>query len=220
MKRLIAAPFAGGRAAAAATSEQEHCRDPRHFGAAQQAKGNSIKKLLGVAKAALAVFLAGIGAAAAGGPTTSLHPEFLMTMRASLDPPQIADGNLLIVNVPSGSVEGPRIKGKIIAPSADWLRLLPGGVLRLDVRATIQTDDGEMIFTSYNGIRSCPKEVQERFVKGEVLKPDECYFVTAPTFQTKSEKYGWLNSIQAIGKMVEQKRGEASYVTYDIFQIK
>ena len=56
--------------------------------------------------------------------------------------------------------------------------------------------------------------------KGEVLKADECYFVTAPTFQTKSEKYAWLNAIQAIGKMVEQKRGEGSFVKYDIFAVK
>ena len=45
----------------------------------------------------------------------------------------------------------------------------------LHVRGTIQTDDGELIFISYNGARLCPKEIQERFVKGEVvLKADEC----------------------------------------------
>jgi len=157
---------------------------------------------------------------AAGGPTTSLQTEFLMTLYVSLDPPQIADANLLIFNVPTGSVEGPRIKGKILPPSADWLRIMPGGVSRLDVRTTIQTDDGELIFISYNGARLCPKDIQEKFVKGEVLKADECYFVTAPTFETKSEKYAWLNAIQAIGKMVEQKRGEGSYIKYDIFAVK
>ena len=156
----------------------------------------------------------------AGGPTTSLQTEYLMTLYATLDPPQIADGNLLVVNVPSGWVEGPRIKGKIVSPSADWLRILPGGVLRIDVRAMIQTEDGEMIFVSYNGARFCPNETQERFVKGDVLKADECYFLTAPTFQTKSAKYGWLNAIQAIGKMIEQRRGEQSYVKYDIFALK
>jgi hypothetical protein len=158
--------------------------------------------------------------AAAGGPTTSLQTEFLMTLYASLDPPQIADGNLLIFNVTAGSIEGPRIKGKILPPSADWRRIMPGGVFRPDIRATIQTDDGELIFVSYNGARLCPKETQERFVKGEVLKADECYFLIAPTFQTKSEKYTWLNAIQAIGKMVEQKRGEGSYIKYDIFAVK
>jgi hypothetical protein len=57
-------------------------------------------------------------------------------------------------------------------------------------------------------------------LKGDTLKADECYFYTAPTFETKSEKYGWLNAIQAVGKMVEQKRGEGSFIEYDIFALK
>jgi hypothetical protein len=180
----------------------------------------TFKECLRVGLAAFTFLLMAELSAAAGGPTTSLQTEFLMTLYASLDPPQIADANLLIFNSSAGWVEGPRIKGKILPPSADWGRLMPGGVFRLDVRASIQTDDGELIFISYSGARQCPKEIRERFVKGEVLKADECYFITAPTFQTKSEKYAWLNAIQAIGKMVEQKSGEGSYVKYDIFAVK
>jgi hypothetical protein len=40
--------------------------------------------------------------AAAGGPTTSLQTEFLRTLYASVDPPQIADGNFFVFNVPAG----------------------------------------------------------------------------------------------------------------------
>jgi hypothetical protein len=178
------------------------------------------KECLRVSLGAFTFLLMAELSAGAGDPTTSPKIEFLMTLYASLVPPQIADANLLIINAPTGWVEGPRIKGKIVPPSGDWGRILPGGVFRVDVRGTIQTDDGEMIFVSYNGARLCPKETQERFVKGEVLKAEECYFITAPTFQTTSEKYAWLNSIQAIGKMVEQKRGEGGYVKYDIFAVK
>jgi len=176
------------------------------------------KECLRVSLGAFTFLLMAQLTAVAGGPTTSLQTEFLMTLYASLDPPQIADANSVIFNTTAGWVEGPRIKGKILPPSGDWGRVMPGGVFRLDVRGTIQTDDGEVIFISYNGARLCPKETQERFVKGEVLKADECYFLSAPTFQTKSEKYAWLNAIQAIGKMVEQKRD--SFVKYDIFAVK
>jgi hypothetical protein len=170
--------------------------------------------------AVLAV-IASVLPAAAGGPTTSIQTEYLMTLHAPVDQPQvIGDAGLLVFNVPTGSVEGPRIKGKILAPTGDWGRREPGGVFRLDVRGIIQTDDGEIIFFSYNGVRLCPKETQQRFVQGEIIKADECYFLTAPTFQTKSEKYSWLNSIQAVGKLVAQKRGEGSFITYDIFAAK
>jgi hypothetical protein len=181
---------------------------------------STFKKWHRATLAAVALLLAATQSAGAEGPTTSLQTEFLMTLQAALDPPQIADANQLIFNVSSGWVEGPRIKGKILPPSGDWGRTLPSGVFRVDVRVTIQTDDGATIFISYNGARLCPKETQEKFLKGDVLKGDECYFLTAPTFQTKSEKYAWLNAIQAIGKMVEQKRGDGSFVKFDIFAVK
>lgn len=76
--------------------------------------------------------------AGAGGPSTSVQTEYLMSMHALLAPPQAVDQSLLVVGVPAGGwVEGPRIKAKILGPSGDWLRVMPSGILRLDVRATI-----------------------------------------------------------------------------------
>ncbi len=71
-----------------------------------------------------------------------------MTVHANLSPPQAVDQSLLVVNVPAGgSVDGPRIKGKFLGPSGDWLRVMPSGVFRLDVRGTIQTDDNKLILS-------------------------------------------------------------------------
>jgi hypothetical protein len=82
---------------------------------------------------------------------------------ANLNPPQAVDQSLLIVNVPAGGwVDGARIKGKLLGPSGDWLLVMPSGVLRLDVRATIQTDDNELIYVSYNGVIQCSKEQSDR----------------------------------------------------------
>jgi hypothetical protein len=33
----------------------------------------------------------------------------------------------------------------------------------------------------------------------------DCYFITAPTFETKSERDGWLNGVEAVGKMQSTK---------------
>lgn len=47
------------------------------------------------------------------------------------------------------------------------------------------------------------------------------YFINTPLFQTSAEKYGWLNKVQAIGKMVELKRTSTeAYVKYDIFIVR
>jgi hypothetical protein len=37
---------------------------------------------------------------------------------------------------------------------------------------------------------------------------------------SKSERYSWLSSAQAVGKMAEIKIGDDAYLTYDILTIK
>jgi hypothetical protein len=154
--------------------------------------------------------------------TAQIKTEYLMTYLAPLDAPIAVDGALQIFNVkPGGWVNGPKIKGTMVSPGGDWLRPMPSGVLRLDVRASIRTDDGADIYVSYNGIIQHSKESAERLMKGEVLTDkDVPYFVTAPTFQTSSEKYAWLNGVQAVGKMVELKAGVGGYVKYDVFIVR
>jgi Protein of unknown function (DUF3237) len=151
--------------------------------------------------------------------TTKISTEYLMTIYAPLDPAQAVDSTLQIYNVrPGGTVKGPKINGTIVAPSGDWLRVMPSGVSRLDVRATIKTDDGALIYITYNGIINESKETEDRANKGEVLTSNDVYFIIAPTMQTSAKKYDWLNGVQCIGKMVEVK--EDSYVKYDIFAVR
>jgi hypothetical protein len=154
--------------------------------------------------------------------TTRIETEYLMTYLAPLDAPIAVDGSLQIFNVrPGGWVKGPNINGMFVAPGGDWLRTMPSGVFRLDVRGSIRTDDGADIYVSYNGIIQYSAESAERLMKGELLTDKDIpYFVTAPTFQTSSQKYAWLNGVQAIGKMVELKAGEGGYVKYDVFIVR
>jgi Protein of unknown function (DUF3237) len=141
-----------------------------------------------------------------------VQSEYLMTLYVPLEP-HIVDDSLRAVNHPGGWVEGPRIKGKIVPPSGDWLKTTASGIYRLDVRLTVQTDDGAILYVSYNGVSQCDP-------KSQLLKVGDCYFITAPTFETQSERYLWLNGVQAVGKMIELKRGDDAHLMYDIFVIK
>ena len=166
----------------------------------------------------IAAFFLHISAAVVACPTTSVQGEYLMTLYVPIAEEHNVDDTLRVINHPDGWVEGPQIRGKIIPPSSDTLRNMGNGVNRLDVRLTIQTDDDQIVYVSYNGIIQCQKEVRDRFVRGEMLRTGDCYFITAPTFETKSERYGWLNGVQAVGKMLESKRGD--HLMYDIFIIR
>jgi hypothetical protein len=150
----------------------------------------------------------------------SISTEYLMTVYIPKDPALAADSTLAISRDQTGGWIKGKVSGRILAPSADWVTRLPGDGLRLrlDARVTIETDEHEIIYMSYNGRMHCDKENTDRFRKGEVLKADDCYLISAPTFQTKSEKYSWLNDVQAIGKMVEYRNGE--HLIYDLFVVK
>ncbi|MEO8005112.1 MAG: DUF3237 domain-containing protein [Betaproteobacteria bacterium] len=154
--------------------------------------------------------------------TTAIKTEYLMTYMAQLDAPYPIDSSLVIVNVkPGGWAKGSKISGTFIPPGGDWLRVLPSGALRLDVRATLKTDDGALIYITYNGIIQHSAESADKLNKGELLTAKDIpYFIAAPTFETSSEKYAWLNSVQLAIKMVELKLGEGGYVKYDVFVLR
>ena len=176
-----------------------------------------------IVKRAVAYVLIGLGwfAPTLHAQTTSIKSEYIMTLTAQLDGPQVINDKLFIYNVPSGTVAGPKIKGKILSPSADWLALMPSGNFRLDVRVSILTDDNQYIYVTYNGVIKTNEATDKKFDEGkEVIKADEHYFITAPTFHTSSPKYAWLNDVQAVGKLIELKGGAGSYIKYDIFAIR
>ena len=82
--------------------------------------------------------------------------EYLATYRADLEPPvqvgAVPSGNRQIFDVTGGSFEGPRMKGKLLASGGDWLLIGNDGVVRLDVRGTLETDDGARIYVQYFGV--------------------------------------------------------------------
>jgi hypothetical protein len=179
---------------------------------------NVARKVLGL----ISVVLLCGASAASHAQSTEIKTEYLMTFVAPLAPPIPIDNSLIIVGVKAGGwVKGPKISGKIAAPGGDWLRIMPSGTLRLDVRGLIHTDDDAYIFMSYNGIIQQSKESADRLAKGETLTTKDIpYFITAPTLQTSSEKYAWLNNVQLVGKFVEVKLGEEGYVKYDVFIVR
>ena len=160
--------------------------------------------------------LGAMGQALGHGPTVSIDTEYLGTMDVQLDAPQMV-GQRMIFNTTGGTIKGPKIRGTIVDPSGDWLMPMPDGSLRLDVRATIKTAEGEFILMEYNGVIVVSKEVTERLSKDEEVTYRDAYFLTAPRFTTASKTYDWLNKTQAIGKMVSMG---AKDLKYDIFAVR
>jgi hypothetical protein len=125
-------------------------------------------------------------------------------------------GHRRIATVNGGTFEGDELKGTVVpTPGGDWITVRTDGVWELDVRITLKTHDGHLIYMSYKGLRHGPQWVLDRLAKGEKVDPSEYYFRTAPRFETSSEKYSFLNRILAIGV----GRREATGPIYEVFQI-
>lgn len=125
-------------------------------------------------------------------------------------------GHRRIATVAGGTFEGDELKGTVQpTPAGDWITVRSDGVWELDVRLTLKTHDGHLIYMSYRGLRHGPQWVLDRLAKGEKVDPSEYYFRTAPRFETASEKYSFLNRIISVGV----GRREASGPIYEVFQI-
>jgi hypothetical protein len=125
-------------------------------------------------------------------------------MHADLEAPQVLAGTPAgmrqIFIVKGGSVDGPRIKGKILPGGGDWAIVRTDGAVQLDVRGTIQTDDGALIYSTYSGLLLAEPKVFGRLVAGEDVPLSEYYFYINPVFQTGAPQYAWLNKRIAIGR--------------------
>lgn len=111
-------------------------------------------------------------------------------------------GSRVIGEVTAMEVEGERLKAhQRGAAAADWLVMSPDGTLGLvDVRVTLETEDGAVIFASYRGR----------------LDLTTMTVYTAPLFETGDERYGWLNSIQAVAKGTFPEPGRLVYEMYEL----
>jgi uncharacterized protein DUF3237 len=114
-----------------------------------------------------------------------------------------------------GIFEGKKLKGKVLDGGGDWLLLRRDGVLQLDVRLTLETDDKQHVYMTYRGYRHGPPDVIDRLNKGESVDPTLYYFRATPYFETSSPKYSWMNGICAVAVGSRLPTGPV----YEVFEI-
>jgi len=151
----------------------------------------------------------------------TLRTSHLFTLRLTVDPNFIDVGETpygrrRIASVTGGTFEGEELRGAVLpAPGGDWLLLRRDGILMLDVRITLKTDDDHLVYMSYRGMRHGPAFVMEQLNRGEPVDPAQYYFRTTPCFETSSEKYRFLNRIVAVAT----GRRDPTGPVYEVFQV-
>ena len=92
-------------------------------------------------------------------------------------------GTLSIFPVIGGSFEGDRLRGKVLPGGGDWVTAKGDGTFEVDLRVTLETDDGALIHMTFSGVRDDKNN----------------YFRTLPLFETAAPKYAFVNRLLAVG---------------------
>jgi hypothetical protein len=117
-------------------------------------------------------------------------------------------GGRSVSDIVSATVKGERMQATLAgAAAADWL-VRTGAIGVIDVRMTLRTDDGALIYVRYGG----------RLDLSNPAAGITAY--VAPVFETGDERYAWLNAIQAVGKGKLGIKDGAARIDYEFFEVR
>lgn len=144
--------------------------------------------------------------------------EPLMTLHVVSKPVEIGtgpQGTRTVFAVTGGAFHGARLRGTVLPNGGDWLLVDSEGVGRLDVRLTLETDDGAHIYVQYSGIAVINDKAATAMAQGGSTAYGEMYFMTQPRFETGDARYTWLNRLAAAG----EGRLVPSAAEYQVFEL-
>jgi hypothetical protein len=104
-------------------------------------------------------------------------------------------GRRRIAHLTAGRFSGPAgLSGELVAgASADWQLILPDGTAIADIRYTLRTDDGALLYVRSQGVRHGPPAVLARIVAGADVAAGEYTYRLATRVETAAPELDWMN---------------------------
>jgi muconolactone delta-isomerase len=152
-------------------------------------------------------------------PDPHLMPVYRLeaTLGEPIDLGDTPQGRRRIVPLSAGTFTGPAISGKLLpGDSADWQAVLPDGTALGDIRYTLQTDGGDVLYVQSRGVRHGSAEVLARLGRGEDVDASEYTFRTSTQIETAAAELDWLNK----GVFVGVGGRRASGVVYETYLVR
>jgi muconolactone delta-isomerase len=149
-------------------------------------------------------------------PDPRLTPVYRLeaTLAQPFDLGDTAQGHRRIVALTGGTFTGPELNGKLLpGASADWQIVLADGTALGDIRYTLQTNGGDLLYVQSRSVRHGPAEVLARLGRGEEVDASQYTFRTATQIETAAPDLDWLNKGVFISVAARQAGG-VIYETY------
>ena len=139
------------------------------------------------------------------------------TLGAPLDLGEVAQGHRRIVPLTGGTFSGSEINGRLLAgASADWQILLADGTALGDIRYTLQTDGGDLLYVQSRSVRHGSAEVLARLGRGEDVDAGEYTFRTSTQIEAAAADLDWLNK----GVFISVGGRQAAGVIYETYLVE
>ncbi|PUB18985.1 DUF3237 domain-containing protein [Yoonia sediminilitoris] len=98
-----------------------------------------------------------------------------------------------IIPIVGGTMNGPKLQGKVLNVGADWQTIFTDGLTELDTRYALETHDGATIEIVNYGFRHGPPDVIAAIGRGEDVPADSYYMRTHARLETGDARYDWVN---------------------------
>jgi hypothetical protein len=130
--------------------------------------------------------------------------SFTITLRPEVIGP-LPEGLRVNYHITGGEVDGPKLRGKFRPGGADFVIMRRDGIAVLDIRGTIETHDGAIIYEVGSGLAYTSEDAYERAIKGDL--PPTTPLRAAVRLSTAHPGYLWVNRLQfvEIGEMVRAR---------------
>ncbi|HEY2603028.1 MAG TPA: DUF3237 domain-containing protein [Thermoleophilaceae bacterium] len=133
-----------------------------------------------------------------------------------LDIGDVSQGHRRIVAQTGGTFTGPELNGTLLpGVSADWQTVLPDGTAIGDIRYTLRTDDGALLYVQSRSVRHGSPEVLARLARGDEVDASDYTFRAATQIETASRDLDWLNK----GVFVSVGARRPGGVIYDTYLV-
>lgn len=139
------------------------------------------------------------------------------TLGRPLDAGDTTEGHKRIAPLTGGTFTGPDLRGTLVpGASADWQTIREDGTTFGDIRYTLQTDGGEVLYVQSRSVRHGPPEVLARLGRGENVDPGEYTFRTSTRIETAAPHLDWLNQ----GVFVSVGGRQPAGVVYETYLVQ
>jgi hypothetical protein len=150
------------------------------------------------------------------------HPQLRHVYRldAELEAPvdlgDTPQGHRRIIPLTRGRASGPHVNAELLpAGGADWQIVRASGSSVADIRYTLKTDGGALLYVQSQGVRHGDPDVLARLAAGEDVDPSEYTFRTSVTIETADPGLAWVND----GVFIAVGGRWSSGVSYDVYLV-